>query len=56
VTDTRPDHDTYIKVILHSVTEWQRWRAKYEAAKTLTAGAAGAAGAVDSVSTIARPP
>jgi hypothetical protein len=49
-TDTRPDNDTYIKVVLHSVAERQRWRAKYDAAKATVAGA------VDSVSTIAQPP
>jgi hypothetical protein len=25
-TDTRPDHDVYVKVILHSIAERQRWR------------------------------
>ena len=28
-TDNRPDHDTYIKVILHSVAERRRWRARW---------------------------
>jgi hypothetical protein len=45
-TDTRPDHDTYVSVILNSIGERQRWRAQYEAAKT--AGA--------EVSTVAQPP
>ena len=52
-TDTRPDHDTYIKVILHSVAERQRWSAQYDAAKATVAAAAKP---VDSVSTIAQPP
>ena len=30
-TDVRPDHDTYVKVILDSISERQRWRAQYEA-------------------------
>ena len=52
-TDTRPDHDAYIKVILQSVAERQRWRAQYEHAKTvLTAAADG----VDSISTVGRSP
>jgi Replication initiator protein, pSAM2 len=51
-TDTRPDHDTYIKVILHSVAERQRWSA-HDAAKATVAAAAKP---VDSVSTIAQPP
>ncbi len=29
-TDVRPDHDTYVTVILHSIGERQRWRAQYE--------------------------
>jgi hypothetical protein len=52
-TDTRPDHDTYVKAILQSIVERQRWRLQYEAAKTLMAAAAGA---VDSVSTTGQPP
>ena len=52
-TDTRPDHDTYIKVILHSVAERQRWRAQYEPPRPSPPPLAGA---VDSVSTIAQPP
>jgi hypothetical protein len=52
-TDTRPDHDTYIKVILNSVAERQRWRAQYEHAKAV---AAAAVRAVDSVSTVGQPP
>ena len=53
-TDTRPDDDTYIKAILQSIAERQRWRTQYEAAKA-TVAAAGA-GAVDSVSTTGQPP
>lgn len=34
-TDTRPDPATYARVILASIAERQRWRAQYEAAKTL---------------------
>ena len=30
-TDMRPDHDTYVRVILDSVGQRQRWRAQYEA-------------------------
>ncbi len=52
-TDIRPDHDTYVKVILDSISEPQRWRAQYEAAKT---AAAGVAGPVDGISTVAQPP
>jgi hypothetical protein len=52
-TDTRPDHDTYVKVILQSVAERQRWRAGYEAAKS---AAAAMTRTVDSVSTIDQPP
>ena len=52
-TDTRPDHETYIKVVLHPSAERQRWRAKYEAAKTVLTAAAGR---VDVVSTVAKPP
>ena len=52
-TDTRPDHDTYVKVILQSVAERQRRRVQYEAAKATVAGEAGA---VDSVSTVGQPP
>jgi hypothetical protein len=52
-TDTRPDHDTYVKVILESIAERQRWRNQYEHAKTT---AAATAGAVDAVSTVAQPP
>ena len=45
-TDVRPDHDTYVTVILQSIGERQRWRTQYEAAKTLAA----------EVSTVAQPP
>jgi len=31
--DTRPDAATYIKVIMTSIAENQRWRAQYQAAK-----------------------
>lgn len=46
-TDVRPDHDTYVTVVLNSIGERQRWRSQYQAAKT--AAAAG-------VSTVAQPP
>jgi hypothetical protein len=52
-TDTRPDHDTYVKVILRSIAERQRWRTQYEHAKT---AAAAATRPVDSVSTTDQPP
>ena len=52
-TDVRPDHDTYVKVILDSIIERQRSRTQYDAAKT---AAAGLAGPVDSASTVAQPP
>ena len=29
-TDVRPDYDTYVKVILDSISERQRWRAQYD--------------------------
>ena len=45
-TDVRPDHDTYVRIVLDSIGERQRWRAQYEAAKTAAAG----------VSTVAQPP
>jgi hypothetical protein len=45
-TDVRPDHDTYVRIVLDSIGERQRWRAQYEAAKTFAAG----------VSTVAQPP
>ena len=45
-TDVRPDHDTYVSIVLDSIGERQRWRAQYEAAKTTAAG----------VSTVAQPP
>ena len=48
-TDLRPDHDTYVRIVLDSIGERQRWRAQYEAAKTVAAAAAG-------VSTVAQPP
>ena len=48
-TDIRPDHDTYVRVVLDSIGQRQRWRAQYEHAKTLAAVAAG-------VSTVAQPP
>ncbi len=34
-TDSRPDPNTYARVILASIAERQRWRAQYETAKTL---------------------
>ena len=52
-TDVRPDHDTYVKVILDSISERQRWRTQYEQAKI---AAAGSSATVDGVSTVARPP
>ena len=36
-TDLRPDHDTYVRVVLESIGQRQRWRAQYEAAKTAAA-------------------
>ena len=48
-TDIRPDHDTYVRVVLDSIGQRQRWRAQYEHAKTAAAAAAG-------VSTVAQPP
>ena len=45
-TDMRPDHDTYVRVVLDSIGQRQRWRAQYEHAKTLAVG----------VSTVAQPP
>ena len=33
-TDVRPDHDTYVRIVLDSIGERQRWRAQYEHAKT----------------------
>ena len=45
-TDVRPDHDTYVRIVLDSIAERQRWRTQYEHAKTLAAG----------VSTVAQPP
>lgn len=36
-TDSRPDPAIYARVILASIAERQRWRAQYEAAKTLQA-------------------
>ena len=53
-TDVRPDHDTYVKVILDPISERQRWHAQYEAAKTAAASARPAP--VDGVSTVAQPP
>ena len=52
-TDVRPDHDTYVRVVLESIGQRQRWRVQYEAAKT---AAAGLARSVDGVSTVAQPP
>jgi len=34
-TDSRPDPASYAQVILQSITERQRWRAQYEAAKAV---------------------
>jgi hypothetical protein len=48
-TDIRPDHDTYVKTILNSISEQQRWRQQYEHAKSTTA----ANGAAVRVSTVA---
>jgi hypothetical protein len=45
-TDVRPDHDTYVTIVLQSIGERQRWRVQYEAAKTAARG----------VSTVAQPP
>jgi hypothetical protein len=52
-TDVRPDHDTYVKVILDSISERQRWRVQYEAAKTPAARLTTSA---DGNSTVAQPP
>jgi hypothetical protein len=36
--DRRPaDHHTYVKIILNSISERQRWRTQYEHAKTIAA-------------------
>jgi hypothetical protein len=51
-TDVRPDHDTYVKTILDSISERQRWRTQYEHAKT----AAASDGVIVGVSTVAQPP
>ena len=48
-TDMRPDHDTYVRIVLDSIGERQRWRAQYEHAKTFARSAPG-------VSTVAQPP
>jgi hypothetical protein len=48
-TDTNLDPHSYVRVILNSIAEGQRWRTQYEAAKT-------AVGAVDSYSATDRPP
>jgi hypothetical protein len=37
-TDARPDHDTYVRIVLNSIGERQRRRAQYEAAKTAARG------------------
>ena len=34
-TNSRPDPNTYARVILASIAERQRWQAQYEAAKTV---------------------
>jgi hypothetical protein len=52
-TDSRPGRDSYVTVILQSITERLRWRAQYEAAK---ATAAAGTEAVDGVSTVGQPP
>jgi hypothetical protein len=52
-TDSRPERDSYVRVILQSITERLRWRAQYEAAKTT---AAAGTVVVDSVSTMGQPP
>jgi hypothetical protein len=52
-TDVRPDHDTYVKIILDSISERQRWRSQYEHAKTTAVAVDGAA---VEVSTVAQPP
>ena len=44
-TDVRPDHETYVTIVLQSIGERQRWRAQYEAAKNAAR-----------VSTVAQPP
>jgi hypothetical protein len=52
-TDVRPDHDTYLKIILNSISERQRWRSQYEQAKTAATATDDAA---CGVSTVAQPP
>jgi hypothetical protein len=52
-TDVRPDHDTYVKIILNSISERQRWRSQYEQAKTAATATDDAA---CGVSTVAQPP
>jgi hypothetical protein len=47
-TNVRPNHDTYVRIVLDSIGERQRWRAQYEHAKTLAAAAG--------ISTVAQPP
>lgn len=48
-TDTKPDPNTYVTVIMTAVAEQQRWRAQYQAAKE-------AAGLVDNHSADTGPP
>jgi hypothetical protein len=52
-TDVRPDHDTYVKIILDSVRERHRWCRRNKNAKTTAAATDGVA---VGLSTVAQPP
>ena len=41
-TDTQPDPQIYVRVLLASIAERLRWRAQYESAKQQAADSAGA--------------
>ena len=51
-TDVRPDHDTYVRIILDSIGERQRWRSPVRAGQDRSA----AVDALWTVSTVAQPP
>jgi hypothetical protein len=53
-TDSQPDPGVYATVILRAVVERKRWRAQYDAAKTVQLAHSGQA--VDSVSATGLPP
>ena len=57
-TDTRPDPATYVRVILESIGERQRWHQQYELAETITGlrGHHGPDGGVKSDSATDQPP